>query len=158
MTSTSVPGPVSPRDRVARLLGSVREVSVLWRDLSRVAFPAGSSGLGVLHLVEQQGPMRVSDLATCRHVGVSTMSRNVAELTAAGLLAWELSADDARSHVVRLTPAGHADLDRARSEFLDRMLPALQGWTQAEVAELEGQLTRLTHDLTAATGRAMEGT
>ena len=150
--------PVSPRDRVTQLLRSVREVSVLWRDVSRVAFPAGSSRLGVLHLVEQHGPMRVSDLATCRHVGVSTMSRNVAELTAAGLLEWELSADDARTHVVRLTPAGRADLDRARSEFLDRMLPALQGWTDAELAELERQLTRLTHDLTAATGRAPERT
>ena len=150
--------PVSPRDRVTQLLRSVREVTVLWRDVSRVAFPAGSSGLGVLHLVDQQGPMRVSDLATCRHVGVSTMSRNVAELTAAGLLAWELSADDARTHVVRLTPAGRADLDRARSEFLDRMLPALQGWTEAELAELERQLTRLTHDLTAATGRVPERT
>ena len=44
--------PVSPRDRVTQLLRSVREVTVLWRDVSRVAFPAGSSGLGVLHLVE----------------------------------------------------------------------------------------------------------
>ncbi len=101
--------------------------------------------------------MRVSDLATCRHVGVSTMSRQVAELTAAGLLEWELSADDARTHVVRLTPAGRANLDRARTGVLDRLLPALQGWTDAELTELERQLTRLTHDLTAATGRAPEG-
>ena len=37
------------------------------------------------------------------------------------------------------------------------MLPALQGWTEAEVAGIEDQLTRLTRDLTAATGRAPEG-
>ena len=82
--------PVSPADRVTRLLRSLREVTVLWREVTRVAFPAGSSGLGVLHLVEQQGAMRVSDLATCGHVGVSTMSRHVAELTTAGLLDREL--------------------------------------------------------------------
>ena len=45
--------PVSPADRVTRLLRSLREVTVLWREVTRVAFPAGSSGLGVLHLVEQ---------------------------------------------------------------------------------------------------------
>jgi DNA-binding MarR family transcriptional regulator len=150
--------PVTARDRVTQLLRSLREVTVLWRDVSRVAFPAGWSGLGVLHQVEQQGPMRVSDLATCRHVGVSTMSRNVAELTAAGLLTWELSADDARTHVVRLTPAGRAKLDLARRQVLDQLAPALEGWTEAEVAELECQLTRLAHDLTAATGGAPERT
>ena len=71
MTPTIAP-PMGPRDRVTRLLRSVREVSVLWRDVSRVAFPAGSSGLGVLHLVEQHGPMRVSDLATGPAVSSST--------------------------------------------------------------------------------------
>lgn len=150
--------PVSPTDRVTRLLRSLREVTVLWRDVTRVAFPAGSSGLGVLHLVEQQGAARVSDLAMCSHVGVSTMSRHVAELTTAGLLDRELAADDARTHVVRLTPAGRTALDKARTDVLDRLLPALQGWDDAELTELERQLARLTHDLTAVTGRAPERT
>ena len=150
--------PVSPADRVTRLLRSLREVTLLWREVTRVAFPAGSSGLGVLHLVEQQGAMRVSDLATCGHVGVSTMSRHVAELTTAGLLDRELAADDARTHVVRLTPAGRAALDKARSDVLGRLLPALQGWDDAELTELERQLARLTNDLTAVTGRAPERT
>jgi DNA-binding MarR family transcriptional regulator len=149
---------ISPADRVTRLVRALREVTVLWREVTRVAFPAGWSGLGVLHLVEQQGAMRVSDLATCGHVGVSTMSRHVAELTAAGLLDRELSADDARTHVVRLTPAGRAALDKARTDVLDRLLPALQGWDDAELTGLEGQLARLTHDLTAVTGRAPERT
>ena len=150
--------PVSPTDRITRLLRSLREVTVLWREVTRGSFPAGSSGLGVLHLVEQQGAMRVSDLATCGHVGVSTMSRHVAELTTAGLLDRELAADDARTHVVRLTPAGRTALDRARTDVLDRLLPALQGWDDAELTELERQLARLTHDLTAVTGRAPERT
>jgi DNA-binding MarR family transcriptional regulator len=150
--------PVSPADRVTRLLRSLREVTVLWREVTRVAFPAGSSGLGVLRLVEQQGAMRVSDLATCGHVGVSTMSRHVAELTTAGLLDRELAADDARTHVVGLTPAGRAALDQARSDVLDRLLPALQGWDDTELTELDRQLARLTTDLTAVTGRAPERT
>ena len=54
--------------------------------MTRESFPAGVSGLGVLNLVDHEGSLRVSDLAACGHVGVSTMSRQVAELTAAGLL------------------------------------------------------------------------
>ena len=150
--------PVSPADRLTRLLRSLREVTVLWREVTRVSFPAGSSGLGVLHLVEQQGAMRVSDLATCGHVGVSTMSRHVAELTTAGLLDRELSAHDARTHVVRLTPAGRVALDEARADVLDRLLPALQGWDDVELTELECQLARLTRDLGAVSGRAPERT
>jgi hypothetical protein len=68
------------------------------------------------------------------------MSRHVAELTTAGLLDRELSADDARTDV------------------LGRLLPAIQGWDDAELTELERQLAGLTHDLTAATGRAPERT
>jgi len=118
--------PVSPADRVTRVLRSVREVAVLWREVTRVAFPA--------------------------------MSRHVAELTTAGLLDRELSADDARTHVVRLTPAGRAALEKARTDVHDRLLPALQGWDDAELTELERQLARLTTDLAAATGRAPERT
>lgn len=160
-SSVPVPGPdlgSAARDRVARLLSSLRQVKVLWREVTRASFPAGASGLGVLHLVDQQGAIRVSDLAACGHVGVSTMSRHVAELAAAGLLDRELAAEDARTHLVRLTDAGRAELARARAEVLDRLLPALAGWTDGELAELDHQLTRLTDDLTAAAGRAHERT
>ena len=147
--------PVSPRDRVTRLLRSLREVSVLWRDVTRVAFPAGSSGLGVLHLVEQQGPMRVSDLATCGHVGVSTMSRHVAELTTAGLLDRELSRR--RPHPPRPPHAAGAADSPGPAGVLDR-LSRLSGLDRDELAALTASWPASPHDLTAATGRAPERT
>lgn len=139
-------------DPVTRLLAAVRRVKMLWTDVSRSAFPSGSSGLGVLHLIDQEGPQRVSDLATCAHVGVSTMSRHVAELAAAGLLDRDLDPHDGRTHVVRLTAAGAAELARARAAVIDRISPALDGWSGAELAALVGLLDRLADDI-ATCGR-----
>jgi hypothetical protein len=73
--------PVGPADRLTLLLRSLREVTLLWREVTRVSFPSGSSGLGVLHLLAQQTAMRVSDLAACRHVGLSTVTGRVPERT-----------------------------------------------------------------------------
>jgi DNA-binding MarR family transcriptional regulator len=138
-----------PRDRVARLLSALGQVKMVWRDVARDSFPAGVSGLGVLHLLDQQGAMRVSDLAACGHVGVSTMSRHAAELTAAGLIDRDLATEDARTHLVRLTDDGRAELARARGAVLDRLVPALEGWTDDDIADLERLLDRLGHDLSA---------
>ena len=98
-------------DRIARLLTAVREVKTLWREVTRASFPAGVTGLGVLNLVDHEGAQRVSDLAACGHVGVSTMSRHVADLTAAGLLARE-ARPGRRSHAPR--PADRRRPGRAR--------------------------------------------
>jgi DNA-binding MarR family transcriptional regulator len=146
------------RSPAARLLSSLHEVRVLWREVTRLSFPGGVSGLAVLHLIDQEGAVRVSDLAACGHVGVSTMSRQVAELTTAGLVERDLAPGDARAHLVRITDAGRAELTRARTAVLERLAPALDGWTEPELAELERQLTRLTHDLAALSGRAPERT
>ena len=142
-----------PPEQVTRLLSAVRQVKLLWADVTRSAFPAGASGLGVLYLLDAQGPQRVSDLATCGHVGVSTMSRHVADLTAAGLLDRELAPDDGRTHLVRLTAAGAAALERARAAVADRLDPALAGWTDDETDTLCHLLQRLAADVAAATGR-----
>jgi DNA-binding MarR family transcriptional regulator len=139
-------------DPATRLLTAVRRVKVLWTDVSRSAFPGGSSGLGVLHLLDQEGPQRVSDLATCAHVGVSTMSRHVAELAAVGLLERELDAHDGRTHVVRLTLAGATELERARAAVVDRVSPALARWSGAELDALVALLDRLADDI-ATCGR-----
>jgi DNA-binding MarR family transcriptional regulator len=145
----AVAAPEEHADPVTRVLTAVRRVKMLWTDVSRSAFPAGSSGLGVLHLLDQEGPQRVSDLAACAHVGVSTMSRHVTDLAAAGLLDRELDPNDGRTHLLRLTPAGAAELTRARAAVVDRVSPAVAGWTAAELDALVAQLDRLADDIAA---------
>jgi DNA-binding MarR family transcriptional regulator len=159
-TALDADGDVASTDEVTGLLSALRQVKLLWADVTRSAFPSGASGLGVLHLLDQQGSQRVSDLAACAHVRVSTMSRHVADLTATGLLDRDIDPADGRTHVVRVTPAGHAELTRARQAVLDRLRPALDGWTADELAALTQQLIRLATDLATCSpaGRTLERT
>ena len=114
--ATRVAQPAAPGlEPVMGLLRRVRELTLTWREITRTSFPTGMSGLAVLTLAEQRGDLRVSDLAACAHVGVSTMSRHVTELTTAGLLARVLGPGDGRSHMVRLTDKGRAELEQARA-------------------------------------------
>jgi DNA-binding MarR family transcriptional regulator len=145
------------RERVIGLLRRVRELTLTWREVTRTSFPTGMSGLAVLTLADQKGDLRVSDLAACAHVGVSTMSRHVTELTTAGLLERVLGPGDGRTHMVRLTDAGRAEIERARATVTARLAPLLDGWTEDDVDHLAGQLDRLSHDL-AATAGTPEGT
>jgi DNA-binding MarR family transcriptional regulator len=157
-TTTEASRAVAPdRERVMGLLRRVRELNLTWREVTRSSFPAGMSGLAVLTLADQKGELRVSDLAACAHVGVSTMSRHVTELTTAGLLERVLGPGDGRTHMVRLTDKGRAEIEQARATMTSRLAPLLDGWTEDDVDHLAGQLDRLIHDL-AATSGTPEGT
>jgi DNA-binding MarR family transcriptional regulator len=145
------------RGRVTGLLRRVRELNLTWREVTRASFPTGMSGLAVLTLAEQRGDLRVSDLAACAHVGVSTMSRHVTELTTAGLLERVHGPGDGRTHMVRLTDKGRAEIEQARATITARLAPLLDGWTKHDVDHLAGQLERLIRDL-AATGGTPERT
>jgi DNA-binding MarR family transcriptional regulator len=151
MAATATPA-APERERVISLLRRVRDLTLTWRDVTRTAFPTGMSGLAVLTMAEQQGDVRVSDLAGCAHVGVSTMSRHVTELAAAGLLDRVLAPGDGRTHLVRLTDKGRAELGAARTIVTDRLASLLSGWTAEDLDHLVGQLDRLTHDLAASGG------
>ncbi len=140
------------RERVMGLLRRVRELNLTWREVTRTSFPTGMSGLAVLNLADQKGDLRVSDLAACAHVGVSTMSRHVTELTTAGLLERVLGPGDGRTHMVRLTDKGRAEIEQARATVTARLARLLDGWTEDDVDHLAGQLDRLIHDLAAISG------
>jgi DNA-binding MarR family transcriptional regulator len=148
----AIPATAPERERVMGLLRRVRELTLTWREVTRTSFPTGISGLAVLTLAEQRGDLRVSDLAACAHVGVSTMSRHVTELTAAGLLERVLGPGDGRTHMVRLTDKGRAEIEQARATITARLAPLLDGWTEHDVDHLAGQLARLIHDLAAPGG------
>jgi DNA-binding MarR family transcriptional regulator len=148
----AIPATAPERERVMGLLRRVRELTLTWREVTRTSFPTGISGLAVLTLAEQRGDLRVSDLAACAHVGVSTMSRHVTELTTAGLLERVLGPGDGRTHMVRLTDKGRAEIEQARATITARLAPLLDGWTEHDVDHLAGQLARLIHDLAAPGG------
>ncbi len=90
------------------------------------------------------GAKRVSALAECVHNDVSTVSRQVATLTAHGLAEKVADAADGRAQVVVLTDAGRqtlTDLRAARDAWLESML---HDWPEDDVRRFSTYLERFS--------------
>jgi DNA-binding MarR family transcriptional regulator len=89
---------------VSRLAEALTRVTRATR--RELALPLGASSLAALATVDQQGPMRLGDLA--RHEGVTpaTLSRIVSVLEDDGYARRTVDADDRRSSWLEVTPAG----------------------------------------------------
>ena len=101
----------------------------------------------VLHQVQTNGSLRVSELAGCMGLDASTASRHVRHLEGGGYLARTGDPGDRRASRIRLTPKGRAALARAmraRAAVVDR---AIAGWPGGDRAALTTLLIRLADSL-----------
>ena len=101
----------------------------------------------VLHQVQANGSLRVSELAGCTGLDASTASRHVRHLEESGYLARTGDPGDRRASRVRLTPKGRAALTRAmraRAAVVDR---AIADWPDKDRATLTTMLIRLADSL-----------
>ena len=101
----------------------------------------------VLHQVQANGSLRVSELAGCMGLDASTASRHVRHLEDGGYLARTGDPEDRRASRVRLTPKGRAALARAmraRAAVVDR---AVADWPDTDRATLTTLMTRLADSL-----------
>lgn len=101
----------------------------------------------VLHQVQANGSLRVSELATCMGLDTSTASRHVRNLEDGGYLARTGDPGDRRASRVRVTPKGRGALTRAmraRAAMVDR---AIAGWPDKDRATLATLMTRLADSL-----------
>ena len=102
---------------------------------------------GILGRLQAAGPQRTSDIATHLGVDISTVSRQVAQLEAEGLVGRASDPSDRRAAMIRLTDSGAqlvARLRAARREFLSGVL---EDWSQTDIDHLGRLLERLTDDL-----------
>lgn len=72
------------------------------------------TGIRVLSLLDEHGPLGVSALASADRCSQPTMSGTVASLVDSGLVTKTANPDDARSSLVALTDAGRTELARVR--------------------------------------------
>ena len=83
------------------------------------------TGVRVLSLLDEHGPLGVSALATVDRCSQPTMSGTVASLVEAGLVTKTANPADARGSLVALTDEGRAELTRVRrangQEVADRL-------------------------------------
>ena len=101
----------------------------------------------VLHQIQANGSLRVSELAGCMGLDASTASRHVRNLEDGGYLARTGDPGDRRASRVRLTPKGRGALSRAlraRALVVDR---AIADWPDEDRATLASLMTRLADSL-----------
>ena len=103
----------------------------------------------VLSHVGDGGPLRLSTLAERLFLDVSTVSRQVPALERAGWLVRESDPCDRRAQLLRLTERGQQALDARRRAMAGLLAASLPDWTEADLADLAGRLSRLNADLAA---------
>ena len=134
----------------------VDELPALSRARRELVGPAGSgAGTAVLKAVAVCGSPRVSEVAEQLGLDLSTVSRQVAALRAAGLLRSTPDPADARSHRLHLSAEGLDHLRAERDRLVERLTGLLGDWDDEEVAALAALLRKLAAG-TAARCRARE--
>ena len=160
---TSDPSAATVPTRVsAGLERSLTQVArtILRLDVPADALPDGSSigrtGYWLLVLVSEQAPLRLSDLAGTVELDLSTISRQIRDLVASGLIIRTPDPADGRAALLSLTDEGVAVLE-AVSEFRRRVLAeAIAGWSDEERNSLASGLLRLGAGLRPSRGSIAE--
>ena len=148
----SAPAPVVENDDVDDALQQVEhQLSLLWRrarsishQLSRQVHPdMEPAAYGLLTIIRREGPIRLTDLATCIGVGKPSVSRQIAFLEGIGLVYKEADPQDGRAQSIRLTDKGeekmHQVQDARRQVFRER----LGEWPLEDVKALADYMGRL---------------
>lgn len=148
----STPGSAVPGDDVDDALQQVEhQLSLLWRrarsishQLSRQVHPdMEPAAYGLLTVIRREGPIRLTDLATCIGVGKPSVSRQIAFLESIGLVYKEADPQDGRAQSIRLTDKGeekmHLVQDARRQVFRER----LGEWPLEDVQTLADYMGRL---------------
>lgn len=86
------------------------------------------------------GECRLSDLAKRKMVDISVVSRQISQLTAAGLVDRRPAPEDGRAALVRVSEQGHAELKRMHESRLGLVRTALSNWSEADVITLADAL------------------
>ena len=140
--STLPPNTATGQDLVVALFGVARRLKTRLPQS-----PLDPAMMFVLHQVQANGSLRVSELATCMGLDTSTASRHVRQLEDGGYLARANDPGDRRASRVRMTPKGRGALARAmraRAVMVDR---AIADWPDDDRATLATLMTRLAESL-----------
>ena len=121
------------------------------RPLERAAYQ-------VLNRIAGGGPSRLSALADDLCVDLSTISRQVAALQAAGLVGRMPDPRDGRASLIAATPAGQALFTHNREKWTRSMRDLLADWTPAERQEFVRLFTRLNEAIAAYADTAVHNT
>jgi len=119
--------------QITRQLGTfLRRVERFWAGTQGEPDRGGYLLLGQL---ATDGPQRLSAAAERAGLDLSTVSRQVAALEAAGLVTRSPDPTDRRATLIEVSPAGHEVLGSNRERWHAALRELLADWTPAERAE-----------------------
>lgn len=118
--------------------------------------PLERASYWVLACLTERGPLRLSELARMMTLDPSTVSRQVRQLEAQGLVGRGTDPSDARAVLLALTPEGREVVGRFRGGRHELMQQVLARWPEDDRRELGRLLSRFADDLTAACTRQEE--
>ncbi len=131
---------------VERGLAFVVRYGNLPRVRERLAARAGvsidASGYAVLSRAFEGGPSRLSDLAATLGVDISTLSKQVKQLAAAGLLRRRADPDDGRAALLALTSEGRRTVDKLRQARLRSLATIVEDWDAEDLETFSRLLGR----------------
>ncbi|MGV9295595.1 MULTISPECIES: MarR family winged helix-turn-helix transcriptional regulator [Amycolatopsis] len=100
----------------------------------------------------KHGEARPSEVAKRRFVDLSVISRQIAQLQAAGLIQRRPAPEDGRASLISVSEAGLERLELWRKQYLEFFETALGGWDEARIEGLTSQLAELNEGLRATLG------
>ncbi|MDG4763425.1 MarR family winged helix-turn-helix transcriptional regulator [Solwaraspora sp. WMMD406] len=142
----------------AELIAVGKQFGTFYRSLhlfyQRIRFdpPLERAAYTLLVRIAGDRPARLSVLAEDLALDISTVSRQVAALEAAGLATRTPDPTDRRASVIAPTELGQQVFARNRAIWLAEIRVLMAGWTAAERAELTRLLTQLNDSITTRYG------
>jgi DNA-binding MarR family transcriptional regulator len=106
----------------------------------------------VLAALREKNGQRLTELAQRTSIEVSTLSRLVGGLEAAGMVSRGRDSDDARAIAIRLTPAGEAVTAMLTPAAQQLEGTAVAGLSEAEITQLKTLLERIYANLAEMPG------
>jgi DNA-binding MarR family transcriptional regulator len=103
-------------------------------------------GYALLSRIDEQGPLRLSELGKLIHMDPATVGRQVRQLEETGLVASSQDERDARVTLVRVTPKGRQAHERILRITQTHLASVLDTWNATDRAQLAALLSRLIDD------------
>ena len=150
-----MPSPPASAGFDAALVDVEQQLGLFWRrgralslGLSKDLHPElDPAAYGLLTILHNEGPRRVTDLAATIGVGKPTVSRQVALLEEIGLVAKEADPRDGRAQQVALTADGRRHVEDLRARRHEFFTDRLAAWETNELEDLARYLHRLNGSL-----------
>src|SRR5690625_3914515 len=113
----------------------------------RCGYDLPSASWALLEYLEAQGSLRVSDIAACHGVDVSSITPRLKRLEGSGLVTRGRAVDDARAYLIDITDEGRRALESVHAARREILRHALAGVDSARLADTAAVLGRITAHL-----------